>query len=78
MGIDPIHFGIMMTLNMEIALISPPVGLNLFIISSVSKAPLAEAVKGVLPFLIITLIQLVLITYWPAYTLFLPNLLMPK
>lgn len=78
MGIDPIHFGIMMTLNMEIALISPPVGLNLFIVSGVAKAPLAETVKGVIPFLIITLMQLALITYWPAYTLFLPNLLMPK
>ena len=78
LGIDLIHFGIVMTLNMEIALITPPVGLNLFVISGVAKAPLAEAIKGVAPFIIITIIQLALITYWPAYTLFLPNLVMPR
>jgi C4-dicarboxylate transporter DctM subunit len=78
LGIDLIHFGIVMTLNMEIALITPPVGLNLYVISGVAKAPLAEAIKGVTPFIIITAIQLALITYWPAYTLFLPNLVMPR
>jgi C4-dicarboxylate transporter DctM subunit len=77
MGIDLIHFGIVMTLNMEIALITPPVGLNLFVISGVGKAPLAEVIKGVFPYIVITIIQLALVTYWPDYTLFLPNLLMP-
>lgn len=78
LGIDLIHFGIVMTVNMEIALITPPVGLNLYVISGIAKAPLAETVKGVFPFIILSIGQLALITYWPAYTLFLPNLLMPR
>ncbi|RXT07214.1 TRAP transporter large permease [Ammoniphilus sp. CFH 90114] len=53
MGIDPIHFAIIMTVNMELAMITPPVGLNLFVVSGVSRAPLGEAVKGVLPFILI-------------------------
>ena len=76
LDINLIHFGIVMTLNMEIALITPPVGLNLYVISGVGKAPLAETIQGVFPFIILTMIQLMLITYWPAYTLFLPNLVM--
>ncbi|HEX7372282.1 MAG TPA: TRAP transporter large permease [Thermodesulfobacteriota bacterium] len=76
LGINLIHFGIVMTLNMEIALITPPVGLNLYVISGVGKAPLAETIRGVTPYIFITIIQLALITYWPAYTLFLPNLIM--
>lgn len=78
LGIDLVHFGIVMTLNMEVALITPPVGLNLYVLSGVAKAPLAETIKGITPYIIITIIQLALITYWPAYTLFLPNLLMPR
>lgn len=78
LGIDLVHFGIVMTLNMEIALITPPVGLNLYVISGVAKASLAETIKGVTPYIFITIIQLALITYWPSYTLFLPNLLMPR
>jgi C4-dicarboxylate transporter DctM subunit len=76
LDINLIHFGIVMTLNMEIALITPPVGLNLYVISGVGKAPLAETIRGVTPYIFITIIQLALITYWPAYTLFLPNLIM--
>jgi C4-dicarboxylate transporter DctM subunit len=78
LGIDLIHFGIVMTLNMEIALITPPVGLNLYVIAGVAKAPLSEAISGVIPYIFITIVQLALITYWPAYTLFLPNLIMPR
>ncbi len=76
LNINLIHFGIVMTLNMEVALITPPVGLNLYVISGVGKAPLAETIRGVTPFVIITIIQLALITYWPTYTLFLPNLIL--
>jgi C4-dicarboxylate transporter DctM subunit len=78
LGIDLIHFGIIMTVNMEVALITPPVGLNLYVISGVARAPLAETIRGVFPFMILSIIQLAIITYWPAYTLFLPNLLMPR
>jgi C4-dicarboxylate transporter DctM subunit len=76
LDINLIHFGIVMTLNMEVALITPPVGLNLYVISGVGKAPLAETIRGVTPFIFITIIQLLLITYWPPYTLFFPNLIM--
>jgi C4-dicarboxylate transporter DctM subunit len=76
LDINLIHFGIVMTLNMEIALITPPVGLNLYVISGVGKASLAETIRGVTPYIFITIAQLALITYWPAYTLFLPNLIM--
>ena len=76
LDINLIHFGIVMTLNMEIALITPPVGLNLYVIAGVGKASLAETIRGVTPYIFITIAQLALITYWPAYTLFLPNLVM--
>ncbi len=78
LGIDLVHFGIIMTVNMELALETPPVGLNLYVISGVGKAPLWETIKGTFPFTCLGLIQLAIITYWPAYTLFLPNLLMPR
>jgi len=76
LGINLVHFGIVMTLNMEVALITPPVGLNLYVISGVGKAPLSETIKGVTPYILITIAQLALITYWPPYTLFLPNLIL--
>jgi C4-dicarboxylate transporter DctM subunit len=76
LGIDPIHFAIIMTVNMEVALITPPVGLNLFVLSNVTKAPLSETIRGVTPFVILSLIELAVITYWPTLSLFLPNLIM--
>ncbi len=76
LGIDPVHFAIVMTVNMELALITPPVGLNLYVLSTVAKSSLSEIVKGVFPFVILSILELILITYWPQFTLFLPNLLM--
>ena len=78
LGIDPIHFGIVVVVNMELALETPPVGLNLYVISGVAKAPLWEVIKGTFPFTCVGLIQLAIITYWPAFSLFVPNLFMPK
>jgi C4-dicarboxylate transporter DctM subunit len=78
LGIDPIHFGVVMVVNMELALETPPVGLNLYVISGVAKAPLWEVIRGTFPFTLLGLIQLAVVTYWPAFSLFLPNLLMPK
>jgi C4-dicarboxylate transporter, DctM subunit len=77
LGINPIHFGIVMTVNMEIAFITPPVGLNLFVLSSASKAPLSEVIQGVFPFILLSILHLGIITYWPGLSLFLPKLLMP-
>src|ERR1700690_3650010 len=74
MGVDPVHFSIIFTHNMEIGLVPPPVGLNLFVLSTISHAPIGEVVRGVLPFLILLLIVLMIITYVPALTLWLPHL----
>jgi C4-dicarboxylate transporter DctM subunit len=68
-----VHFSIIFTHNMEIGLIHPPVGLNLFVLSSVAVAPMGEAIQGILPFLAILLIVLAIITYMPVLTLWLPR-----
>lgn len=74
LGVDPVHFSIIFTHNMEIGLVHPPVGLNLFVLSTISQAPIGEVIRGILPFLILLLIVLGIITYVPALTLWLPNL----
>jgi len=75
LGVNPIHFGIMMAVNMEIGLCHPPVGLNLYVASGISKMGISELTKSVLPWLLVMLAFLVVITYWPGLTLFVPNLL---
>jgi C4-dicarboxylate transporter DctM subunit len=74
LDINLVHFGIILTINMEIALISPPIGLNLFVLSSISKQPLGTAVRGVLPFLLLMLALLFFVTYVPIISLWLPDL----
>lgn len=78
LGVDPVHFGIIFTHNMEVGLVHPPVGLNLFVLSTISDAPIGEVIRGILPFLVLLLIVLGLITYWPEMTLWLPNLVFGK
>jgi C4-dicarboxylate transporter DctM subunit len=73
LGIDPVHFSIIFTHNMEIALIHPPIGLNLYVLSTISDAPIGEVIRGVLPFLVLLLMVLGIITYVPALTLWLPG-----
>jgi len=75
LGIDPIHFAIVITINMEIAMITPPVGLNLFVLSRISGAPLGEVIRGVLPFVVLLLLMLILITYVSEISLWLPTLI---
>jgi C4-dicarboxylate transporter DctM subunit len=75
LGIDPVHLGIIMVVNMEIGLITPPVGLNLFVTSGITGMSVLEVVRAALPWLGILLIFLILITYVPAISTFLPNLL---
>jgi C4-dicarboxylate transporter DctM subunit len=75
LGVDPVHFSIIFTHNMEIGLVHPPVGLNLFVLSTISSAPVGEVIRGILPFLILLLIVLGIITYVPALTMWLPNLI---
>jgi C4-dicarboxylate transporter DctM subunit len=73
LGIDPIHLGIIMVVNMEIGLITPPVGLNLFVTSAVTGMPVTAVVRAAMPWLLILLMFLVLITYVPWISLALPN-----
>ena len=75
LGIDPIHLGIIMVVNMEIGLITPPVGLNLFVSSAVTGMPITSTIKAALPWLMILLVFLVLITYIPFISLGLPKFL---
>jgi C4-dicarboxylate transporter DctM subunit len=75
LGIDPIHFGVMITVNMEIGMITPPVGLNLYVASGISKLGLSEMTVAVWPWLLTMLVFLMIITYWPPLTLWLPQML---
>ncbi|WP_278976632.1 C4-dicarboxylate TRAP transporter large permease protein DctM [Oligella urethralis] len=75
LGIDPIHFGIIMVVNMEIGLITPPVGLNLFVSSAVTGMPVTKTIKAAMPWLLILLTFLMVITYVPIVSLGLPELL---
>lgn len=75
--IDPIHFGVLVVVNMEIALLSPPLGLNLFVVSDIGKVPLSQVIRGTTPFFLILLVLLVMVTYIPILSTWLPELLMP-
>jgi C4-dicarboxylate transporter DctM subunit len=75
LGIDPIHFGIMVVVNMEIGMITPPVGLNLYVASGISRMGMTETTIACFPWLITMLVFLMLITYWPALSLWLPRTL---
>jgi len=68
-GVDPIHFGIIVTVNLAIGMFMPPFGLNLFAAHALFRTPLQELYRGVLPFLAIYVVMLMLITYMPAITL---------
>jgi C4-dicarboxylate transporter DctM subunit len=76
LGIDPIHLGIIMIVNMEIGMITPPVGLNLFVTSGVAGMSMVDVVKAAAPWLIIMFLFLIIVTYIPAISTWLPNTLM--
>ncbi len=76
LGIDPIHLGIIMVVNMEIGMITPPVGLNLFVTSGVAGMPMMSVVRAALPFLAVLFVFLIMITYIPIISTFLPNTFM--
>jgi TRAP-type C4-dicarboxylate transport system permease large subunit len=73
-GIDPIHFGVVMTLNLMIGLLHPPLGMVLFVLMRVAKLSLERATMAILPWLIPLLGSLILITMVPEITLWLPRL----
>jgi len=76
LGIDPIHLGIIMVVNMEIGMITPPVGLNLFVTAGVAEMSVAEVMRAAIPFVSIMFIFLILVTYLPFLSTWLPTLLM--
>jgi len=75
LGIDPVHFGITIDVNMEVGLCHPPVGLNLYVASTIARMRIAELTVAVLPWLATMLVFLVIVTYWPELTLWLPRVL---
>jgi C4-dicarboxylate transporter DctM subunit len=75
LGIDPIHLGITMVVNMEIGMITPPVGLNRFVTSGVVVMPMMSVVRAALPFLGVMFIFLIMLTYIPAISTWLPTLM---
>ena len=75
LGIDPVQFGVIMTLNLEIGLLTPPFGMNLFIVSGVAKMPPEEVGRGAMPFLLILFLGLIAVTYVPEISLWLPRLM---
>jgi len=75
LGIDPVHFGIIMTVNMEVGMCHPPVGLNLYVASGITKMGITELTIAVWPWLVTMLVFLVIVTYWPALSIWLPQAL---
>ena len=75
LGIDPVHFGIVIDVNMEVGLCHPPVGLNLYVASTIARLGITDLTKAVLPWLGTMFIFLIIVTYWPELTLFLPRLM---
>jgi C4-dicarboxylate transporter DctM subunit len=74
-GMDPIHFGILVAANVGIGMISPPVGICLFVACGIGRTPIEEVVPRLIPFLLILVATLMIITFFPSITLFLPRLL---
>jgi C4-dicarboxylate transporter DctM subunit len=75
LGIDPVHFGMIVTLNISIGMITPPFGLDIFVASSTLNKPVMQIISGVWPFVGVNILVLLIITYIPAISLFIPNLI---
>ena len=73
LGISPIHFAIVLTINIELALLTPPVGLNLYVLQSISRAPIDEVIRGTWPFIALLFALLMLVTYVPVISTWLPG-----
>ncbi len=75
-GIDPVHFGVLVTINVTIGMLTPPVGLTLFLMSSISGVSVLEIARACLPFLAVLMVALVVLSYVPSVVVWLPNLVM--
>ena len=78
LGIDRIHYAIIVVITIEIGLLSPPVALNLFVVSEVSKAPINEVIRGTIPYLGAMLVMLALLIFFPQIALWLPGAVFNK
>ncbi len=77
LGIEPVHFGVVMVLNLMIGMITPPIGLNLFVISAIGGVEVIQIFKQAVPYFIVLVLVLIAITYIPMLTLYLPSLIFP-
>ncbi len=77
-GVDPVHFGVVMVLNLMVGLIHPPVGMNLFVVSAIGRVELMRVFVESIPYIVVLLVVLVAVTYIPALSLYLPTLLMGR
>ncbi|MBT9385277.1 TRAP transporter large permease [Pseudooceanicola sp. CBS1P-1] len=75
LGIDPVHFGMIVTLNISLGMITPPFGLDIFVASSTLGKPVTDIIRGVWPFVLVNILVLLLITYVPQISLFVPKLI---
>jgi C4-dicarboxylate transporter DctM subunit len=73
LGVDPIWYGILLMINLELALITPPVGMNLFVIKGIADAPLAEVIRGSLPYVLLMMLGLALVFAVPSLATWLPG-----
>jgi C4-dicarboxylate transporter DctM subunit len=78
LGVDPVHLGVILVLNISIGMYTPPFGFNLFVSMSIFNAPIRKIVAGLTPFIIVSLLALFITTYVPQITLWLPKILYPK
>jgi C4-dicarboxylate transporter DctM subunit len=74
LGMSPVHFGLIMVVNLAIGFITPPLGINLFVSARIGNVPLETVTKGIVPFIFVMLVCLMLITYIPQISLLLPNM----
>jgi TRAP-type C4-dicarboxylate transport system, large permease component len=75
LGIDPVHLGIIMVVNLEIGMVTPPVGLNLFVTAGITQMSITQVARSALPWTLVLLLFLIIITYVPAIAMVLPNML---
>lgn len=76
LGVDPVHFGVFVTVNLAIGQFTPPVGVNIFVAANIGKIPLQELIINIIPYIVAAIIALLVITFIPWFSLWLPSILM--
>jgi C4-dicarboxylate transporter DctM subunit len=77
MGVDPVLLGVIITTNLAIGMITPPLGLNLFVANGITGVPMTRMIPAIIPFFFVSLIALLIVTYVPAISMFIPKLVYP-